>query len=345
MAVTGSLLAQDQTTLSVKVPGRVQVLTVDLGSPVRAGDMVAQIEPRDYQLQVQQAEAALAQARVRLGLPLTGTEDRVEAEQISTVKQAQALLDEARANHERVDKLHVEGISSEAQVETATSGYGVALNRYQDALEEARQRQAIVVQRRAELEIARQLLADTAVLAPYDGVIQERRAHLGDYLAIGSPVATLVRIDPLRLRMEIPEREIPKVRLGQKTRFTVEGDREVYEGTIQRMSPGVVEQSRMLVVEAEVRNNGTLHPGSFAHSEIVVSENTPVLSLETNAILVFAGLEKVLAIENGRTTERRVTTGDRQSDWVEILGGVREGEVVAWDPASVRVGETVTAAP
>src|SRR5262249_56131498 len=84
----GSLTAYDQATISVKVPGRLQKIAIDLGTVVQRGQLIAQIEPQDYHLRVQQAEAALAQARVRLGLPATGTSDRIDQEQTSTVRQA-----------------------------------------------------------------------------------------------------------------------------------------------------------------------------------------------------------------------------------------------------------------
>jgi membrane fusion protein, multidrug efflux system len=87
----GSLAAFDQATVSVKVPGRLRSITVDLGSVVQQGQLIAQIDPQDYQLRVQQAEAALAQARARLGVPLSGNSDRIEPEQTSTVHQARAL--------------------------------------------------------------------------------------------------------------------------------------------------------------------------------------------------------------------------------------------------------------
>ena len=104
----GSLAAFDQATISVKVPGRLRSITVDLGSLVQRGQLIAQIEPQDYQLRVQQAEAAVAQARVRLGLPTTGTNDNIDQEQTSLVKQAHVLADEAGANRQhKIGRAHV----------------------------------------------------------------------------------------------------------------------------------------------------------------------------------------------------------------------------------------------
>ena len=119
----GSLVAFDQATISVKVPGRLRSITVDLGSIVQRGQLIAQIEPQDYQLRVQQAEAAVAQARVRLGLPATGTNDNIDQEQTSLVRQAGVLAEEARANRDRLASLLEQGITPRAQVDTAEASY------------------------------------------------------------------------------------------------------------------------------------------------------------------------------------------------------------------------------
>ena len=199
-AALGSLAAFDQATISVKVPGRLRSITVDLGSIVQRGQLLAQIEPQDYQLRVQQAEAAVAQARVRLGLPTAGTNDNIDQEQTSVVRQARVLAEESRANRDRLASLLEQGITPRAQLDTAEASYKVALSRLEDAREEIHNRRAVLAQRRSELEIARQQLADISVHAPFDGAIQEKRASVGEYLAAGAPLATIVRMDPLRLR-------------------------------------------------------------------------------------------------------------------------------------------------
>src|SRR5688572_32918779 len=107
VSANGTLAAFDQTTVSVKVPGRVRAISVDLGSVVRRGQTIAQVDPQDYRLRVQQAEASLAQARARLGLTPTGSDDRIDPEQTSTVRQARAVYDEARFSRDRAARLEI----------------------------------------------------------------------------------------------------------------------------------------------------------------------------------------------------------------------------------------------
>jgi membrane fusion protein, multidrug efflux system len=341
VAVIGTLAAQDEATLSVKVAGRLQTIAVDLGTTVRKGQLIARVEPQDYELQLRQAEALLAQARARLGLPLEGSDDKIELDQASTVKEARARLDEARKNRERIESLTQQGILSESEREAANASYEVAANRYRDALEEVNNRRAQLAQRRVEVEIGRKQLDDTAIHAPFDGAIQERRASPGEYLTAGTPVVTIVRTDPLRLRVEAPERESAAIRTGQKVRIHLEGDERPHVGTVSRVSPAINQQNRMLVVEADIKNDGSLRPGSFVRAEIITRDDHQSLSVPADAIVTFAGIEKVFVVENGKAVEKPVNTGRRGTNWVEVVTGVKVGEILVVSPGNLQTGEAV----
>jgi len=341
VTVNGTLAAFDHVTVGMKVPGRLQTISIDLGSVVHRGQSIAQLEQQDYKLRVQQAEAALAQARARLGLSPDGSDDRVAAEQTGTVRQAKAVMDDAKLKRDRAAKLVEQGVVSRAELDTADSDYKVALSRYQDALEEIRNRQGLLAQRRSELALAKQQLADTIVYAPMDGVVQEKKASVGEYLAAGAPVVDVVKVNPLRLRAEVPERESHNIRNGQSVRVTVEGDANSYLGYIKRLSPTIGEQNRVLVVEADVANNGGLRPGAFVRAEIVTNQSSTAVTIPGNALITFAGIDKVIIIEGGKAVEKAVTTGRRGSDWIEIKAGVNVGQIVVVDPGNLQTGQNV----
>ena len=96
ITVTGTLAAEEQVTLSMKVTGRLKDLYVDLGSRVTRGQVLARLMPTDFDLRESQSEAALQQARARLGLPVQGDDDRIDPEKTSIVRSAQAQLDAKR---------------------------------------------------------------------------------------------------------------------------------------------------------------------------------------------------------------------------------------------------------
>ena len=341
---TGALAADDTVVLGVKVPGRLVEQAVDLGTRVRRGQVVARIDATDYKLRVEQAEAALQQARARLGLSLSGTDEQVDAEKTSIVRQARAVLDEARLARERSAKLLEQNLIARAQDDTAQANLGVAEGRYHDALEEVRNRQATLTQRRSELQLARQQLTDTVLVSPFDGAVSARQAAVGEYLAAGAPVATLVRTHPLRLRLPVPEREAVGVRVGQAVRLSVEGDGTVHQGRVVRLSPIVQEQNRTLLVEAEVPNPAAvLKPGAFARAEIVTEGSQPVIRVPAASLVTFAGVEKVLVVRQGKIAEVRVQTGRRVKDSIEIVAGLKPGESVVLQPGNLAPGQAVTA--
>jgi RND family efflux transporter MFP subunit len=342
VTATGTLAPWEQSTLSAKVPGRLVRLTVDLGSAVHRGELLAQIDPRDYELREQQAAAALAQARAVLGLPLTNSIDQVDLDEVSSVKQARAVLEEASKNLDRIRRLSQSSIASVAELDTVEANYQVARMRYEAAREEARMRLATLAQRRAEHELALQQLADTRIVAPFDGVVQRRTAGLGEYVAVGTPILTLVQTDPLRLRLEVPERVAWMIATGQCVRLQVEGSTNYFVGRLTRISPVLTELNRMLVVEADVPRVGLLRPGLFARAQIIVAEQEQGLAVPLRSVVTFAGLEKVLAVRDGVVIETPITTARRGSDWVEVVSGLEPGAMVVLDPAGLRTGQPVS---
>ena len=341
LVANGILHARDQAGLSAKVPGRLEDIPVDVGSVVKKGDTVAQIQKRDYELRVQQSKAAVSAARARVGLSLEGTDDSIDTKESNVAREARAQLDEQVKNRERIIKLREQGISSQQEWESAEAGYQVAVNKYEEALQEANNRKATLAQRRAELNIAEQQLADTLVRAPFDGVVQERKASPGEYLMEGAPLLKMVRVDPIRLRLEVAEREALAIRKDQRVSFRVEGDTNLYTGQIDRLSPAIAADNRMLQIEADIANDGRLRPGGFVRAEIVVDENARAVMVPRNAVVTFAGIEKVFVAEKGKAVERRVVTGAGKGAEIEVTKGINAGDVVILDPGSIRAGQPV----
>jgi len=344
ITVSGTLAAEEQVTLGFKVTGRVEELRVDLGSIVGKGDVIARLTPTDFELRLRQSDAALQQARARLGLDPDGDSDTVDADQTALVRQARAAMNEARRQRERVATFVGRGISAKADLEAADAALEIAEGRHQDALEEVRNRQAVLAQRRSEVAIARQQLDDTTLRAPIEGVVRERQVFPGEYRAAGTPIVTLVRQHPLRLQLAVPERAATTLRVGQLVRVTVEGDPTVHEGRVTRISPSIEEGTRTLPIEAEIPNReDKLRPGTFAKADIVTAEN-PSLVVPQSALVVFAGVEKVLVVKDGKATEQRVRTGLRIGERVELLDGVKAGDLVILSPGGLAGGSPVTIA-
>jgi len=344
VGVSGTLAAEEEVVLSLKVTGRVRDIYVDLGSRVRKGQPLVKLEPTDFELRVQQSEAALEQARARLSLQNEDKDSnaQVNPKDTGVVRQAEAQLEQAKSTQDRMTELWNQGLISRSQYDDAIAAYRVAEARFQDAIDEVSNRQALLYQRKAELEIARKQLSDSVLTSPIDGSVQVRHISPGQYLASGEPALTIVRVHPLRLKLAVPEREALSVKKGQTVQVIVEGDQNRYYGKVARLSPALTTDNRTLMIEAEIPNEqGLLRPGSFAKAEVVVASEQPAVLVPKSAIVTFAGLDKVIVVENNQTLEKRVRTGRQTKDQVEILEGIKAGETIVVEPGNLVGGETV----
>ena len=252
-------------------------------------------------------------------------------------------MDSARARLDRATQLLEKGLLAKADLDTVSGAYKVTEAQYADALDEGKNRQGVLAQRRSELEIARQQLKDAVLEAPLAGAVRQRHANIGQYLAAGAPVVTLVQMNPLRLRTEVPERDALDIRIGMLVRVTVEGAAGSSQGKVARLSPAIDEASRTLLVETEVSNaSNLLRPGAFARAEIVASSSQRALMLPSTSVVTFAGIDRVFTVQDGRASEKRVRTGRHTAAGVEILEGVSPGELVVVEPGNLTDGEKVS---
>jgi RND family efflux transporter MFP subunit len=169
------------------------------------------------------------------------------------------------------------------------------------------------------------------VYSPIDGYVADRPADLGEYVSTTTKIATIVRINPLRVRIDIPEQAIPAVSVGQSVSVTTSAwpDRN-FSGRIARISPNVTPTSRTLTVEAEIENgSGTLKPGQFATVRILQSRAAPATLVPARAVRTESGVSRVFVVKDGKAQERQVQLGQTEGDLIEIKSGVAENEIVA----------------
>jgi len=325
----GTLAAEDEVAMSFEHSGTLAALLVDLGSQVEAGALLASLDVVTAELEVKIADAAVRQARARLGLEPAGTDDTVDPEQTPTVRQARATLIETKLALDRVQTLEKQSLTAEAAVENARAAHDVAESRLAGALNDVRDQVVALGQRRVEAELARRRIAQSELHAPFAGAVAARLKAPPEYVDAGEPVLTLLRTDPLRLRLRIPERDAGRVRIGQPVLFSAEGVAGEHRGTVSRLSPRIDPDTRTLLVEATVQNHeGLLRPGLFARAAVAVGEPVPRVTLPATAVVAFAGVEKVFLADGGVAHERVVTTGKRLDDRVEIVDGIAAGQMV-----------------
>ena len=339
---TGSLAGDQQTDVAPQTSGKVVAVGVDIGSPVRRGQMLVRLDDAELKLrveqaaaQVQQAKANVRQAEEKIGLR---SGQAFDPNRVAEVAAARVALDLAEKNLRRAEKLIESGDVSRQFYDEQRSRRDQLKEQYDVALAQARQSYAgvdvartSVANAEAALALAKQNLSYAVIPSPMDGFVAERTADLGEYVSPQQKVATVVRTNPLRVRIDIPEQAIPEVRVGQSVSATTSAwpDRN-FAGRVARIAPNVSAQSRTLTVEAEIENSsGALKPGQFATVRILQERAEPAVLVPARAVVTEAGVSRVFVIKNGHAEQRLVQTGQTEGDLIEIRQGVAVDEQVA----------------
>jgi RND family efflux transporter MFP subunit len=336
----GSLAADEVTIVGAKVAGRVSDLSFDLGDAVKGHTVLATLDQDDFRLQVSLADAQLTQSRAALGLKPDDPVESLDPQTAPPVREAKAVWDETRARVARVRQLqlHTRNTVTQEEYDQAVAAEASAEARHAAAINGVGEKIAQINVRASELNVAKQHLSDTVIHAPFDGLVQERHVAHGSFVQIGDPIVTLVRTSVVRFHGTVPERHAHRLALGQAVRLKIEGFSLARTATVTRISPTVEEMSRSLAFEAQVDNrDGLLRTGLFAEAEVVVDPAAQSLVVPQAAILEFAGAEKVWKLVAGVAKEQIVQTARHGEHGVEIVGGLKPGDLILADAVKGRV--------
>ena len=308
LPLTGTLKAANQTVVKTKVAGDLVRLAVREGESVRAGQLLARIDPTEYEWRVKREQAALAAA--------------------------QAQLDIATKTRENNAQLLAKGFISQTAFDNA-----------QSSLEAARANRDGAA---AALELARKALADTEIRAPMAGTVAERFAQPGEKLPVDGRVLSLVDLSSIELEAPVPADEVAKVAPGTRAEFRAEGGERTYTGRVVRINPATAAGSRSVFVYVGVdQADPAIRAGTFARGRLVLERSAPVLAVPLSAVREEAGRASVLAIVEGRLEQVGVALGARGSAEgldaaVEVRSGLAPGaQIVRQFDARLPVGSAV----
>lgn len=345
----GTLFPYAEAIISAEIGGPVVEVKADLGDAVRQGDVLARISDEEQRYLVAQQEAQLRQSLERLGLK-SETARVADIRETPDVRRAQADLLEAEQRFKRTRELVDQGIGARADLDTAQARYQSLQAAYDATLNQTRNLIQEVERFKAVLDLQRKRLRDTSVRAPFDALVKERQVTAGQFVQPNNPLFTLVKINPIRLRIEVPERMAPWVKTGQSAEVSVEAfEDRVFQGKVWRIAPTVDQTKRTFVVEALIDNaRGELKPGSYARARLATDKTDVVRLIPARALNYVLGTNKAYVIGDDQTIQvRDVLVGDRFPDEVEVVEGVKDGERVAIGPlnrldsgATVRVADT-----
>jgi multidrug efflux pump subunit AcrA (membrane-fusion protein) len=331
---------------------------VNVGAFVRQGTVIARINQRDAllrlqqsQASLQQANAAVRQAEVRIGL---GPNSRFDASSVPEVRAAnaayQAALSQAQlaeANARRYAQLVETGDVARSvydqyrtQAETATAQANSARQQLETAVNVARQNneaiqtaQGAAAAAQAQVAISQKAVADAVIRAPYTGYISARQVAVGEYVTPASVIATILLTNPIKLQLQVPELDAPKVTLGQAVSLNVDafGDRN-FGGKVTSINPAVDPASRAVTVEAQIENpDNVLKSGMFVSARIVQPGGKQAVYVPSSAVFHDQNTNsyRVFVIRGDAAHLQVVQVGDTENDSIQILSGLQGDETVA----------------
>lgn len=327
--VTGTLQPDDSVTVVSEVPGRIAVIRVDFGQQVRQGEVIAELDKTEFQIQLDRTKAALAQALARVGLDPSQADQKPSS--TPAMRQATAQMEDARFKYENAQKLVKSGDISQERFNELDKAYRAREAALEATRDEIRTLWASVDGLKAEVRLAEKRLGDTVIRAPFDGAISDRKAAPGQYIKDNTPLVTLVKTYPLRLRVEVPEAGSGSIRAGSTLDFTTDAVPDAnFTATVRQLNPALSEQSRTLVVEARPNaHDARLKPGMFVQVRLVLQRGIPAVVVPKNAVYTVAGLTKVFVVRGSKLVELRVAPGQMIGDFMEVpTDQLKSGEPV-----------------
>jgi len=342
LTVAGQFQPYQEVDLHAKVSGYIRRINVDIGDRVHAGQVIATLEVPELNAQLigAQAQVRHSQSEIdRAKSEVAGAESSHAALHDAYMRLAQAAQQRpGLIAQQELDDAMAKDQNSEASINVAKA----ALDATQEQLGvSSADRQRV------------QALSDYSVVtAPFSGVITKRYADTGSLIQAGTasntqamPVVQLAQSDVLRLRMPVPEGDVPYIQNGGTVQVKVEATGKTFTGKVIRFARALDPSTRTMVTEVDVANPTlVLSPGMYAESVISLQQRKNVLAVPIQAVVQGDSQSYVLALDsNNRVQKKVVTLGVQGADKVEITSGLTEGEpVIVSAQANYQVGQTVS---
>ena len=341
--VVGTLAAREEVVVSAEVEGRVARLAHDLGDRVAAGEALIELDPEKLQDRAEAQRAALEQARARYGA--SADAELPPLDKVPNVVSTTAQLAEAEQQLDRAKNLAGRNLVSKSDLDAAQTRFDTAKAAHDQALASARQLRADIEAQTSSLRLAQRNLRDSVIRAPFEGYVAERLVSQGQYVQPQAPVMRIVRLQPLKLTAEVPEKFGPWVQTGRELAVKVDAyPGQVFTGKVVRISPAVNLRSRAFAIEGEIPNNdGRLKPGTFARVVITTDRVERAVTIPAAAVQSRYGTNRVFLIQNGQLVGKEVVLGDRIGDRVEVAQGLEAGtQIVCADVDQLADGMKVS---
>jgi len=369
---TGSLVAEETSDVAPKVAGKVVNVSANVGQFVSQGAVIAKIDDKDALLRlaeakagVTQAIAGVRQAEARLGLSPNGTFNASIIPEVraananyersqSELRQAEVSLKQAEVNEKRYSDLVTTGDTpmityeqfrsardvartardtARANVNAAKQNLEASINTAKQNNQAIKSAEAAVVAARTQVGTAEQAVADTVVRAPFSGYVSTRSVAPGEYVSSATPIATIVRTNPIKVQIQVAEADVPYIGIGRGVSIQVDAYKDrTFGGAVTAVNPSIDPTSRSAIVEAQIENgDNALRSGMFATVKITREGGTLGVFVPKEAVLNDQATQsqRVFVIVEGVAKLRTVQVSTEENGTIQILNGVAADEMVA----------------
>lgn len=336
-SLSGTIHPLERAILSTRVSGRITYFPLEAGDRFRKGDILARIDVQDIAAQANQAQAGVAQAQAELA------RSQASLSQLKSQKlAAQAALRLAQVSQTRSAQLQAEGAVSQANLDAANAALDQAREQVAQADAGIQQAQAAIAQSQAAVNQAKSGVTTAAinesygtVVAPFDGIVIEKMAYLGEttnpYSMNGTALLKIENPDRLQLEIAVPEENLRFVRVGQSVKVQVDAANQTLNGTIQQIVPTADSSSRSFLVKIPLNNAGRLISGMFGRIALPVGGKQEIILMPSNALIQRGQLQGVYVVNSNSSNQatavlRWVKTGQQRDGQVEIVSGLITGD-------------------
>lgn len=336
----GQINSLHQTGVVPKIPGKVSQIMVDIGSKVNKGDVLFTLDASDAASQLRQAEAAVDVAQANLNRVQSSNLSQMQIQYKSTLEQAQISYNDAETNYNRTKSLFQQGAASKYELDLAENRMLTAKQNLEsardnmellgkgigpDSIEGA---QAQLKQALASLDAVRIQVDNTRITAPISGVVSKKNINIGEGVSTASPAVVISDINDLAAEINIPEKLINKLQVGQKLTITVDSlSNKLLEGEISNISPVADKQTFNYTVKVKIiSSDSEVKPGMFAKIKLPVDQKNNVLVVPNSAIVSENGLQYIYGVKDNIIIKRPVKIGLSNNENSEIIEGLTVGE-------------------
>jgi len=340
VSTTGQLVAVNQARLSFRTAGVLKELNVQMGSTVKAGDVLAKLDTTDLEIALNQAQINLQNSQIKYQQLQQGpnANDIIVAK--NNLEKAAIALQKAQGDYDKIAWRGDIGMTAQAAaLQQATMDYQNAQANYNKITQgtttaldlESAQNQIKLSQ--LQVDQAKRNLANATLAAPFDGVVAAVGANVGEAVGANTAMVTLVSLKGLRLDASVDETDVGQLSVGQTVNITLDALSGVtLKGQVSAIAPNATVQSGVvtyLVQIAVQSSDPRLRAGLTANASIVVQQKEDVLLVPNRAIKVTRNQRTVQVMDNGQLVEKQIRTGMSNDQYTEVTDGLSEGQEVA----------------